>query len=127
MTSIVNELSCISSDTIPETRLSSPTPKQPHAHRDHRLKRRRAPARSAPGRRVDRHHRRRRRRRGPAVPVRGHGRARGDALAWLARERRGWLSGRFVSVTWDIRELEGRRTYWSCGLRFEASNRVSTI
>ncbi|KAI0486310.1 NAD(P)-binding protein [Xylaria cf. heliscus] len=33
----------------------------------------------------------------------------GDTLVWLARERREWLSGRFVSVTWDMRELEQKR------------------
>ncbi|KAI0538222.1 NAD(P)-binding protein [Xylaria digitata] len=33
----------------------------------------------------------------------------GDSLVWLAKERREWLSGRFVSVTWDMRELERKR------------------
>jgi NAD(P)-dependent dehydrogenase (short-subunit alcohol dehydrogenase family) len=33
----------------------------------------------------------------------------GDTVAWLVSERREWLSGRFVSATWDMRELEGRR------------------
>ncbi|KAI0417932.1 NAD(P)-binding protein [Xylaria grammica] len=33
----------------------------------------------------------------------------GDSLVWLAAERRGWLSGRFVSVTWDMQELEQKR------------------
>ncbi|KAK5629975.1 hypothetical protein RRF57_005690 [Xylaria bambusicola] len=33
----------------------------------------------------------------------------GDSLVWLAKERRSWLSGRFVSVTWDMQELEQKR------------------
>ena len=33
----------------------------------------------------------------------------GDTLVWLARERRDWLSGRFVVATWDMQELEGMR------------------
>ncbi|KAI8632266.1 NAD(P)-binding protein [Xylariaceae sp. FL1651] len=33
----------------------------------------------------------------------------GDTLVWLAKERREWLNGRFVSVTWDMQELEQRR------------------
>ncbi|RWA03033.1 hypothetical protein EKO27_g12072, partial [Xylaria grammica] len=33
----------------------------------------------------------------------------GDSLVWLAAERRAWLSGRFVSVTWDMQELEQKR------------------
>ncbi|KAI0966288.1 NAD(P)-binding protein [Xylaria arbuscula] len=33
----------------------------------------------------------------------------GDSMVWLAKERRGWLSGRFVSVTWDMAELEQKR------------------
>ncbi|KAI8954786.1 NAD(P)-binding protein [Xylaria longipes] len=33
----------------------------------------------------------------------------GDTLVWLAKERREWLSGRFVSVTWDMQELEQKR------------------
>ncbi|KAF2968943.1 hypothetical protein GQX73_g4609 [Xylaria multiplex] len=33
----------------------------------------------------------------------------GDSLVWLARERREWLSGRVVSVTWDMQELERKR------------------
>ncbi|KAI0910740.1 NAD(P)-binding protein [Ustulina deusta] len=33
----------------------------------------------------------------------------GDSLVWLAKERREWLSGRFVSVTWDLQELEQKR------------------
>ncbi|EMR71374.1 putative nad-p-binding protein [Eutypa lata UCREL1] len=37
----------------------------------------------------------------PALPA--------DTLVWLARERRPWLSGRFVSVEWDMRELEERK------------------
>ncbi|KAI0429281.1 NAD(P)-binding protein [Xylaria sp. FL1042] len=33
----------------------------------------------------------------------------GDSMVWLAKERREWLSGRFVSVTWDMEELEQKR------------------
>ncbi|KAI0523815.1 NAD(P)-binding protein [Xylaria bambusicola] len=33
----------------------------------------------------------------------------GDSLVWLAKERRTWLSGRFVSVTWDMQELEQKK------------------
>ena len=27
-------------------------------------------------------------------------------MTWLTRERRDWLSGRYLSVTWDVEELE---------------------
>ncbi|KAI0203968.1 NAD(P)-binding protein [Astrocystis sublimbata] len=33
----------------------------------------------------------------------------GDTLVWLTKERREWLNGRFVSVTWDMQELEQKR------------------
>ncbi|KAL2810282.1 NAD(P)-binding protein [Aspergillus granulosus] len=33
----------------------------------------------------------------------------GNTVVWLVKERREWLSGRFVSSTWDMQELEGRR------------------
>lgn len=32
-----------------------------------------------------------------------------DSLVWLSRERRDWLSGRFVSVSWDLEELEQKK------------------
>ena len=32
-----------------------------------------------------------------------------DTLVWLSRERRDWLSGRFVSVSWDMEEFEQKR------------------
>lgn len=32
-----------------------------------------------------------------------------DTLVWLSRERRDWLSGRFVTVGWDMEELEGKK------------------
>ncbi|KAF2795757.1 oxidoreductase-like protein [Melanomma pulvis-pyrius CBS 109.77] len=32
-----------------------------------------------------------------------------DSLVWLTRERREWLAGRYVSVNWDVEELEGRK------------------
>lgn len=37
----------------------------------------------------------------PALPA--------DVMVWLSRERRAWLSGRYVSATWDMEELVGRR------------------
>jgi NAD(P)-dependent dehydrogenase (short-subunit alcohol dehydrogenase family) len=33
----------------------------------------------------------------------------GDTLTWLGAERREWLAGRYVSATWDMGELEGRK------------------
>ena len=33
----------------------------------------------------------------------------GDAIVWLASEPRPWLSGRFVSCSWDMQELEQMR------------------
>ncbi|KAI1322227.1 NAD(P)-binding protein [Xylariaceae sp. FL0255] len=33
----------------------------------------------------------------------------GDTLVWLGKARREWLSGRFVSCTWDMEELEKRK------------------
>lgn len=33
----------------------------------------------------------------------------GDTLAWLAAEKREWLSGRYISVNWDMKELEQQR------------------
>lgn len=33
----------------------------------------------------------------------------GDALAWLVRERREWLAGRYLSAQWDVEELEGMK------------------
>ncbi|KAH7066265.1 hypothetical protein BKA63DRAFT_426564 [Paraphoma chrysanthemicola] len=33
----------------------------------------------------------------------------GAFCVWLAREKRGWLSGRYLSCTWDVEELEGMR------------------
>ncbi|KAE9966238.1 hypothetical protein BLS_007257 [Venturia inaequalis] len=32
-----------------------------------------------------------------------------DSMVWLVRERREWLSGRFVSCTWDVDELTGKK------------------
>lgn len=32
-----------------------------------------------------------------------------DTFVWLTKKRREWLSGRYVSVNWDMDELEGRR------------------
>ncbi|KAI3337363.1 NAD(P)-binding protein [Xylariaceae sp. AK1471] len=37
----------------------------------------------------------------PALPA--------HTMAWLSRERRPWLSGRFLSVTWDMEELESKK------------------
>ncbi|KAK4504394.1 hypothetical protein PRZ48_005310 [Zasmidium cellare] len=33
----------------------------------------------------------------------------GSFLVWLVKERRRWLSGRYVDSTWDAEELEGKR------------------
>jgi hypothetical protein len=33
----------------------------------------------------------------------------GGFLTWLAKEKRDWLSGRYVSVTWDVKELEEQK------------------
>ncbi|KAH7092542.1 hypothetical protein FB567DRAFT_545690 [Paraphoma chrysanthemicola] len=33
----------------------------------------------------------------------------GAFCVWLGREKRGWLSGRYLSCTWDVEELEGMR------------------
>ncbi|PYI35198.1 NAD(P)-binding protein [Aspergillus indologenus CBS 114.80] len=32
-----------------------------------------------------------------------------DTLVWLARERRDWLAGRFVSGSWDMEELQQKK------------------
>ncbi|KAF3934719.1 C-factor [Dactylellina cionopaga] len=32
-----------------------------------------------------------------------------DTMVWLAKERREWLNGRYVSVTWDVEELEAKK------------------
>jgi NAD(P)-dependent dehydrogenase (short-subunit alcohol dehydrogenase family) len=32
-----------------------------------------------------------------------------DTVAWLVSERRDWLAGRYVSVTWDMEELLGMK------------------
>ena len=32
----------------------------------------------------------------------------GDSIMWLGKEHRPWLGGRFVSVTWDMQELEAK-------------------
>lgn len=32
-----------------------------------------------------------------------------DTLTWLARERREWLSGRFITAPWDMEELVARK------------------
>lgn len=33
----------------------------------------------------------------------------GDTFAWIARERRDWLSGRYMEAVWDMEEFEGKR------------------
>jgi hypothetical protein len=33
----------------------------------------------------------------------------GAFCVWLSKEKREWLSGRFVSCNWDVEELEGKR------------------
>ena len=34
----------------------------------------------------------------------------GGFLTWLTKERRDWLSGRYVSVNWDVEELEKKKS-----------------
>ena len=33
----------------------------------------------------------------------------GDTLVWLTKERRVWLAGRYLSSTWNMEEIEGRK------------------
>lgn len=33
----------------------------------------------------------------------------GDFIVWLTHERKEWLSGRYVSCTWDVKELEAKK------------------
>ncbi|KAK7985672.1 hypothetical protein PG996_005089 [Apiospora saccharicola] len=33
----------------------------------------------------------------------------GDTFAWIAREKRDWLSGRYMEAVWDMEEFEGKR------------------
>jgi hypothetical protein len=33
----------------------------------------------------------------------------GAFCVWLSREKRGWLSGRYVSCNWDVGELEAKK------------------
>jgi hypothetical protein len=33
----------------------------------------------------------------------------GDTISWLTRERREWLGGRYLSVNWDMEEVERRK------------------
>ncbi|KAI3201024.1 hypothetical protein DTO027I6_6127 [Penicillium roqueforti] len=33
----------------------------------------------------------------------------GDTIVWLGIQRREWLNSRFLSVTWDMKELEERK------------------
>jgi NAD(P)-dependent dehydrogenase (short-subunit alcohol dehydrogenase family) len=32
-----------------------------------------------------------------------------DTMVWLSRERRDWLSGRSITVNWDMEELENKK------------------
>ena len=32
-----------------------------------------------------------------------------DTIVWLTAQKREWLAGRYVNVTWDMLELEGKR------------------
>jgi hypothetical protein len=32
-----------------------------------------------------------------------------DTIIWLGKENRPWLSGRYVSVAWDMAELEAKK------------------
>lgn len=33
----------------------------------------------------------------------------GDSIVWLTAERREWLKGRYISATWDMKELLDKR------------------
>ncbi|KAK8123140.1 NAD(P)-binding protein [Apiospora sp. TS-2023a] len=33
----------------------------------------------------------------------------GDTFAWIAREKRDWLSGRYMEAVWDMEEFEGKK------------------
>ena len=33
----------------------------------------------------------------------------GDTVVWLTKERRDWLQDRYLSCTWDMEELEGKK------------------
>lgn len=33
----------------------------------------------------------------------------GAFIVWLVKETRPWLSGRYLSVTWDVEELEAKK------------------
>ena len=33
----------------------------------------------------------------------------GDTIVWLSQEKRTWLAGRYVSCTWDMGELMGKK------------------
>lgn len=33
----------------------------------------------------------------------------GDSIVWLTAQRRAWLKGRYVSCTWDMKELVEKR------------------
>lgn len=32
-----------------------------------------------------------------------------DTILWLGKEHRPWLSGRYLSVSWDMQELEAKK------------------
>lgn len=32
-----------------------------------------------------------------------------DVMVWLSQEKRDWLSGRYVSATWNMEEMVGRK------------------
>ena len=32
-----------------------------------------------------------------------------DTIVWLTAEKRDWLAGRYVNVTWDMKQLEGKK------------------
>jgi NAD(P)-dependent dehydrogenase (short-subunit alcohol dehydrogenase family) len=40
----------------------------------------------------------------------------GDTIVWLGSQRREWLNGRFVSVTWDMNESEEKMMILSRGM-----------
>jgi hypothetical protein len=32
-----------------------------------------------------------------------------NTISWITRERREWLNGRYVSVNWDMQEVDSRK------------------
>ncbi|KAK4697769.1 hypothetical protein P7C71_g367, partial [Lecanoromycetidae sp. Uapishka_2] len=48
----------------------------------------------------------------------------GNTVVWLTKERREWLGGRYVSCTWDVEELLGKREEIVKGDKLKAGMRL---